>query len=133
VVNPKRADCESGFKEYAGVGVAFKLACALEGDTDVILEKYGDLVALGTLGDVMLIEGENRALVRAGLKVLNQNTRPGIYAIKKLIGLECGGSDGYPGFGCPPFADKSGDCSRQSGARASGVQYKAEGYGGKNP
>lgn len=88
VVNPKRADCESGFKEYAGVGVAFKLACALEGDTDVILEKYGDLAALGTLGDVMLIEGENRALVRAGLKVLNQNTRPGINAIKKLIGIE---------------------------------------------
>jgi single-stranded-DNA-specific exonuclease len=87
VVNPKRSDCESEFKEYAGVGVAFKLACALEGDTETILEKYGDLVALGTLGDVMLLKGENRSLVRAGLNVLNQNTRPGINALRKLVGI----------------------------------------------
>ncbi|HHV50264.1 MAG TPA: single-stranded-DNA-specific exonuclease RecJ [Clostridiales bacterium] len=88
VVNPKRLDCESQFKEYAGVGVAFKLVCALEGDTDTVIEKYGDLVALGTLGDVMLLKGENRTLVREGLKVLNNNLRPGINALRKLAGIE---------------------------------------------
>lgn len=88
VVDPRRADCGSEFKEYAGVGVAFKLVCALEGDTEPVLEKYGDLVAIGTLADVMPLRGENRALVRAGMRVLNGGGRPGILALKKAAGLE---------------------------------------------
>ena len=67
VVDPHRADCPSTFKQYAGVGVAFLLACALEGDMDPVLEEYADLVALGTLADVMPLVGDNRMLVRAGL------------------------------------------------------------------
>lgn len=88
VVDPRRADCGSEFKEYAGVGVAFKLVCALEGDTEPVMEKYGDLVAIGTLADVMPLRGENRALVRAGLRVLNGGLRPGIRALKKEAGIE---------------------------------------------
>lgn len=88
VVNPHRPDCESLFKDYAGVGVVFKLVCALEGDTEPVIERYGDLVALGTLGDVMPLVGENRSLVKAGLHILNENTRPGILALRKIAGVD---------------------------------------------
>lgn len=87
VVNPHRTDCESEFKAYAGVGVAFKLVCALEGDADTVLEKYADLVALGTLADVMSLTGENRVLVRRGLRCINQEARPGLRALLKVAGL----------------------------------------------
>lgn len=49
VVNPHRTDSECDFREYAGVGVVFKLVCALEGDSDTVYEKYSDLAAIGTL------------------------------------------------------------------------------------
>ena len=75
VVDPHRADCGSGFKEYAGVGVAFKLVCALEGDEETALDRYADLVAIGTLADVMTLTGENRVLVREGLRRLNRGRR----------------------------------------------------------
>lgn len=87
VVDPHRPDCESGFKEYAGVGVAFKLVCALEGDADAVLERYADLVAIGTLADVMPLNGENRLLVRAGLRRLNQRERVGLCALSEVAGL----------------------------------------------
>ncbi len=88
VVNPHRPDCSSQYKEYAGVGVAFKLACAIEGDSDTVLEKYGDLVAIGTLADVVPLTGENRKLVRAGLDILNSCQRPGIKALTKVAGMK---------------------------------------------
>ncbi|HIW73173.1 MAG TPA: single-stranded-DNA-specific exonuclease RecJ, partial [Firmicutes bacterium] len=88
VVDPHRPDCGSECKDYAGVGVAFKLACALEGDAEPILERFGDLVAIGTLGDVMPLRGENRALVRAGLRVLNEGKRPGLASLAREAGLE---------------------------------------------
>ena len=60
VVDPHRNDCPSNFKEMSGVGVAFKLACALEGDDgNILIEEYGDLVALGTIGDIVSLTGEN--------------------------------------------------------------------------
>lgn len=87
VVDPHRADCESGFKDYAGVGVAFKLVCALEGDADTVLAQFADLVAIGTLADVMPLTGENRLLVRAGLRVLNQGARVGLRALAAVAGV----------------------------------------------
>lgn len=87
VVDPHRADCESTFKEYAGVGVAFKLVCALEGDDDAMLAQYADLVALGTLADVMPLTGENRLLVREGLRVLNRGERIGLRALAEVAGV----------------------------------------------
>ena len=86
VVNPHRADCESGFKDYAGVGVAFKLVCALEGDDAWALAHYADLVALGTLADIMPLRGENRVLVREGLRQINAGTRPGLTALAQVAG-----------------------------------------------
>ncbi len=88
VVDPHREDCDSEFKMYAGVGVAFKLVCALEGDEDWALSRYADLVALGTLADVMPLEGENRRLVREGLAMINRAARPGIAALAREAGAD---------------------------------------------
>ncbi len=88
VIDPHRDDCESEFKMYAGVGVAFKLICAMEGDEDFALSRYADLVALGTLADVMSLEGENRRLVRAGLAMINEGIRPGLVALAEEAGAQ---------------------------------------------
>ena len=87
VVDPHREDCPSEFKEMSGVGVAFKLVCALEGDDgDILIEEYGDLVALGTIGDVVTLTGENRVMVRRGLRLMNDCPRPGINALMEAAG-----------------------------------------------
>lgn len=86
VVNPHREDCE-GFKEYAGVGVVFKLVCALDGDTDEIIEKYSDLAAIGTLADVVSVTDENRVIIKKGLEKINKNPREGIKAIKETANV----------------------------------------------
>lgn len=87
VVNPHRSDCRSSFKEMSGVGVAFKLVCALEGGADdMLIEEYGDLVALGTIGDVVTLTGENRIMVRRGLRLINDDPRPGIAALLNASG-----------------------------------------------
>lgn len=86
VVDPHREDCESEFKMYAGVGVAFKLVCAMEGDDEFALSRYADLVALGTLADVMPLEGENRRLVREGLAMINRDARVGLAALGSEAG-----------------------------------------------
>lgn len=87
VVNPHRPDDESSFKDYAGVGVAFMLLCALEGDTDAVLDEYSDLAAIGTLADVVPLVGENRTIVKRGIELINQNTRIGIEALKNVSGM----------------------------------------------
>lgn len=86
VVNPHRADDESEFKDFAGVGVAFKLACALEGDSDTIVENYADLVAIGTLADVVPVVGENRAIIKKGIELINRNTRIGVESLRNIAG-----------------------------------------------
>jgi len=80
VVDPKRPDCGYPHKTLAGVGVVFKLICALESGTETgeIFRRYGDLVAIGTVADVMPVIGENRELIRRGLRVINENPRPGL-------------------------------------------------------
>lgn len=68
-------------KDMAGVGVALKLVCACEGSSDESLRRYADLVAIGTVADVMPLVGENRFLVREGLRMLSEAPRPGIAAM----------------------------------------------------
>ena len=88
VVDPHRADCPSPFKGLAGVGVAFKLICALEGDDgSELIEHYGDLVALGTIGDVMELTHDNRTFVRHGLDLIAESVRPGVAALIEAAGL----------------------------------------------
>ena len=86
VVDPHRPDCPYPHKTLSGVGVAFKLAAALCGSQETVLEQYADMVALGTVADVMLLQGENRVFVKRGLELLQHTHRPGIAALMK----ECG-------------------------------------------
>lgn len=86
VVNPHRADCGSRFKDYAGVGVVFKLVCALDGDEQQLLDRFGDLVALGTLADVMPLVDENRVLVKHGLAQIGKTSHPGMKALLEVAG-----------------------------------------------
>jgi single-stranded-DNA-specific exonuclease len=88
VVNPHRADSECEFREYAGVGVVFKLVCALEGDSDTICEKYADLAAIGTLADVVPVVDENRIIVKKGVEQLKHSHRYGIEALKAVSGTD---------------------------------------------
>lgn len=87
IVNPHREDNEIRFRDFAGVGVAFKLACALfDGDVYELMEQYADLVALGTIGDVVALRDENRGFVKAGLNLINSDSRIGLAMLKKAAG-----------------------------------------------
>lgn len=90
VVDLHRPDCDSSFKELSGVGVAFKLVQAIEGeyaDVDGLLENYSDLAAIGTVGDIVTLRGENRVLVKNGLMHINNGDRIGIAALSEEAGL----------------------------------------------
>lgn len=91
VVDLHRTDCNSSFKELSGVGVAFKLVQAIEGeyaDADGLLENYADLAAIGTVGDIVPLRGENRVLVRSGLQHINNGDRLGVAALVREAGLD---------------------------------------------
>ena len=74
--------------ELAGVGVALKLVCAVEGDSEAVLRRYADLVAVGTVADVMPLVGENRYLVRRGLEMLASRPRPGFSAMLREASVD---------------------------------------------
>lgn len=87
VADPHRPDCPYPFKGLAGVGVALKLACAVAGDQEGILERYADLAAVGTVADVMPMTGENRTIVRRGLERLGRAPRLGFELLIREAGL----------------------------------------------
>lgn len=87
VVDPHRTDCNLKFKDYAGVGVAYKLICALEGEENGITDSFVDLVTVGTVADVMPLIKENRELVRRGVNMLADSDRIGIQALIEAAGL----------------------------------------------
>lgn len=87
VVDPHRADCNLDFKDYAGVGVAYKLICALEGEENGITDSFVDLVTIGTIADVMPLVKENREFVRRGVEMLADSDRTGIQALMEAAGL----------------------------------------------
>ncbi len=89
VLNPHRQDESYPFVHLAGVGVAFKLICALEEDDGLaLLEEYGDLVAMGTIADIVPLTDENRTIVRIGLQKIAQTDNTGIAALLQATGLE---------------------------------------------
>ena len=88
VVDPHSEDCILDFKDYAGVGVAYKLICALEGEENEVTESFLDLVTIGTVADVMPLKGENRSIVRRGTQLINDSDRVGIQALTEAAGLE---------------------------------------------
>lgn len=109
VVNPHREDNELPFRDFAGVGVAFKLACALfDDDITILLDKFSDLVALGTVADLVPLTGENRGLVRAGLECINNSPRIGIQALKEAIGADHEYSSGDVAFRICPRINAAG-------------------------
>ena len=113
VVNPKRADAAYPYTGLAGVGVAFKLVQALRqalpGQAAFAEERILDLVALGTVADIVPLTGENRPLVKAGLEVLNRCRRPGIAALAEVAGLKPGSITAeHIGFGLGPRINAAG-------------------------
>lgn len=90
VVDLHRSDCKSRFKNLSGVGVAFKVIMALEGeycDTDSLLDNYSDLLSIGTIGDIVELRGENRVFVKRGLESIMNTDRIGIAALIEGSGL----------------------------------------------
>ena len=88
VVDPHRPDGGYPHKNLSGVGVAFKLAAALCGSQELVLKHYADMVCLGTVADVMPLQGENRIFVTQGLKALDNTQRPGLAALMQQGGCE---------------------------------------------
>ncbi len=88
VVDPHRSDGGYPHKNLSGVGVAFKLASALCGSQEEVLEQYADMVCLGTVADVMPLQGENRVFVARGLQSLSHTHRPGIAALMAEAGCD---------------------------------------------
>ena len=88
VVDPHRPDCPYPFKYLAGVGVALKLVMALGGEhADELFARYCTLAAIGTVADVMRMEGENRTIVSRGLEALPDTDFPGVHALCREVGL----------------------------------------------
>ena len=81
VLDPHRPDGGYPHKTLSGVGVAFKLAAALCGNQNQVLNEYCDMVCLGTVADVMALQGENRVFVSRGLEALRHTRRPGLAAL----------------------------------------------------
>ncbi len=92
VINAKRPDNRYPYTEFAGVGIAFKLMQAVyRGRNDASnLDQLLELVALGTVADMVALTGENRQFVHKGLQVLNGTTRPGLQALIQVSGLKPG-------------------------------------------
>ena len=89
VVDPHRPDCDYPFKHLAGVGVALKLVLALGGNDreDALFARYCTLAAIGTVADVMRMEGENRAIVGMGLEAIDHSDFIGLHALLREAGL----------------------------------------------
>jgi single-stranded-DNA-specific exonuclease len=113
ILNPRQVGCEYPFKELCGVGIAFKLLQALYGpeandETWPLL----DLVALGTIADLVPMIGENRILVKHGLGHLAVTGRPGLRALAEVAGISLSGpgalTTGRVAFGLAPRINAAG-------------------------
>ncbi len=87
VVNPHREDDNYPFKYLAGVGVVFKLLCALDGGYRDICDRYAEIVAIGTIADVMPLIGENRYIAQIGLAKLANTNYLGLTALMQHAGI----------------------------------------------
>ena len=110
VINPHRADCPYPFKELAGVGVAFKLVQALwQIEEERLYADDLDIVALGTVADLVPLVGENRKLVQAGLRRMTERPSPGIAALVRVSGCEGKAiNTGIVGFQLAPRLNAAG-------------------------
>ena len=131
VVNPHRPDCPYPFKELAGVGVVFKLIAAFEatlgrekGEPEIdgvrrVAARFADLVAIGTIADVMPITDENRLIVTLGLRQIERTERVGLAALLDKASSGAGGkpqrrrkiTSTFIGFGVAPRINAAGRMS----------------------
>ena len=96
-LNPHRPDCGFAYKGMCSAGLVFSLSAAIRKalGADLDLRPWLDLVALGTVADVAPLDGDNRVLVRAGLRLLtSRKARPGIAALRGVAKLRAGGALG---------------------------------------
>ena len=110
VINPHRADCPYPFKELAGVGVAFKLVQALwQLEEERLYADDLDIVALGTVADLVPLVGENRKIVQAGLRRMTERPSSGIAALIRVSGCEGKAiNTGIVGFQLAPRLNAAG-------------------------
>lgn len=87
IVDPHRKDSPCPFEDYCGAGIALQLCCAMEGNSERVIEDLGDLAAIGTVADLVPLRGENRKIVQMGLRLINSEPRPGVSAIIEKSGL----------------------------------------------
>lgn len=93
LINPKKPGSNYPFKELSGCGVAFKLAQVIQQKAGLpkgVLSEVLDLVAIGTVGDIMPLVDENRTMVKFGLKMINTGKRPGLRKLIEGAGLKVG-------------------------------------------
>jgi single-stranded-DNA-specific exonuclease len=91
VLNPRKPGCPSVDKDHCAAGIAYKLAIALTramGASPNVVLNMLDLVAMATVADVASLRGENRVLVRYGLKLLNETNNVGLAALIRAAGLQ---------------------------------------------
>ena len=90
IINPKVSGRQSPVANLSGAGIAFKLAQALcmVRDSGLTIHHFIDLAALGTMADVVPLTGENRIIVREGLKLMDKGARPGLQALKQVAGID---------------------------------------------
>jgi single-stranded-DNA-specific exonuclease len=118
VINPQQSGCDFPVKGLAGVGLAFYLAAGLRTRLREVghftqmpepnLREYLDLVALGTIADMVPLREENRLLVRYGLAELSRSTAPGIVALKKAAGIQGDVTCAMVGFRLAPRINAAG-------------------------
>lgn len=112
VINPKRPDCKYPYKDLAGVGVALKLAQALLEEAGIgsqVWQEFLDLACLGTIADIVSLQGENRIIVKHGLTRLARTENAGLQALIAVSGLDQGalGARGV-GFSLAPRLNAAG-------------------------
>ena len=115
IVNPNRRDCAYPFKDLAGVGVTFKLVQALSEaflageERRCYLNELLDLVALGTVADLVPVLGENRLFIQRGLQILQRTKRLGLHALKRVAKIRDQSLDAASlGFGLGPRINAAG-------------------------
>ena len=117
MVNPQLSNDYPNFQELCSVGLAFKLIHAivkkgrqegLQKERDLDLKQYLDLVAIGTVADLVPLVGENRKLLRFGLEQLSNTTRPGLVALKKITNIKSPVSVFNVGFNLGPRINAAG-------------------------
>lgn len=114
LLNPQAPGCRYPFRELAGVGVVFKLLCALEktrGNPDYLTDicrRVIDLTALGTIADVMPLVDENRLIVSIGLRSIARERRPGMAALLEAAGAKGTVSSSVIGFTVAPRLNAAG-------------------------